>query len=216
MSLNNIELPDFVLTELYRNSLIATDTPAIAADTTPKAVGIPPVAAIPPAVAADKPVAADKQVPAKKDSPGAAGIHTAASPGASSPYKFLGDNRKNITIVVQSPGVAFLPDHQLAFLTKMLEACRMNIGDTAIVNHAVTPVAIDALKQQLKPSVVLLFGMQPVIIKLPVDFPQFNIQDYDQCTYLYSSSLDELVREGAESKILKSKLWVCLKTLFGV
>jgi hypothetical protein len=58
--------------------------------------------------------------------------------------------------------------------------------------------------------------MEPVDIRLPMNFPAFKIQDYDGCTYLCSSSLEELVRPGDESKLLKSKLWVCLKTIFGI
>jgi hypothetical protein len=131
-------------------------------------------------------------------------------------YKFLGKNGKKITIVVQSPGVAFLPDNQLAFLTKILEACRMNIGDVAIVNTATTPVNIGALRQQLEPAVVLLFGLEPTSIKLPINFPVFKIQPYDSCSYLSAPPLTQLVRQSEESKLLKSKLWVCLKSLFNV
>ena len=98
----------------------------------------------------------------------------------------------------------------------MLEACRMNIGDVAIVNQAVSPANITAIKQQLQPSFMLLFGIQPVDIKLPINFPLFKIQTYDQCTYLYASSLNELVSVSDESKVLKGKLWGCLKTMFEI
>jgi len=49
-----------------------------------------------------------------------------------------------------------------------------------------------------------------------MEFPVFKIQAYDQCTYLTAPSLEELVRPGDEGKLLKSKLWVCLKTLFEI
>lgn len=73
-------------------------------------------------------------------------------------YKFLGKNHRRISIIVDSPGAAFLPDPQLEFLTKILEACRMNIGDVAIVNHHTAPVAITPLRQQLQPQNVLLIN----------------------------------------------------------
>lgn len=95
-----------------------------------------------------------------------------AEPGS---YKFLGNNRKHIAIIVHSPGTPFLPDDQLSFLTKILEACRMNIGDIAIVNAAATSVAITELRQQLSPTAVLLFGLEPVAIKLPINFPVFRL-----------------------------------------
>ena len=186
MSLNNIQLKGFVVSELYRDNLLASET----ADTAPA-----------PAVAAPTPV----KRPATPE--------PEASPSG---YKVLGNNKRRISIVVNAPGALFLPDDQLNVLTRMLEACRMNMGDVAIVNHAAAPVAIGALKQQLQPSFVLLFGPTPPDIGLPMDFPVFKIQPYDQCTYLTAPSLAELVRPGEESKLLKSKLWGCLKTLFGI
>ena len=46
-------------------------------------------------------------------------------------YKFLGNNQKQITFVVQSHDVVFVEEKHLSFITKMLEACKMNIGDIA-------------------------------------------------------------------------------------
>jgi hypothetical protein len=137
-------------------------------------------------------------------------------PAATPPLRYLGNNRRNITLLVNSPNTAFLPDDQLAFLTKILEACRMTIADVAIVNQATTPVTIAALQQQLTPAIILLFGMEPIAIRLPINFPVFKIQTYDQCTYLSAPALDQLVLPSEEGKLLKSKLWVTLKTLFGV
>lgn len=134
----------------------------------------------------------------------------------SAPYKTLGNHRRNITILVNAPGSPFLPDNQLSFLTKILEACRLNMGDVAIVNHASAPVNITALRAQLQPSVILLFGLEPTTIRLPINFPVFKLQPYDQCTYLSAPALDLLVQTSEESKLLKSKLWLCLKSIFDV
>jgi hypothetical protein len=130
-------------------------------------------------------------------------------------YKFLGNNQKKITILVESAETAFLPDDQLAFLTKMLEACKMNIGDVAIVNQAASRVDISGLKR-LSPQKLLLFGPAPADIGLPINFPLFKIQPYDQCNFLWVPSLAQLVLPGEESKLLKTKLWVCLRQLFEV
>ncbi|HVU55999.1 MAG TPA: hypothetical protein VHD83_13135 [Puia sp.] len=190
MNLDNIQLKDLVVSELYRDNLLASEAERETAGHTRPATP-PPVAA---------PVAT---VPV-----------TAAPP--SSGYKFLGNNSRKISIIVQAPGTPFLPDDQLVVLTRMLDACKMNIGDVAIVNHAATPVVIGDLKQQLQPVFVLLFGPTPQAIGLPMNFPVFKIQPYDQCTYLTAPSLEELARPGDESKLLKSKLWVCLKTMFEI
>jgi len=92
----------------------------------------------------------------------------------------------------------------------------MNIGDVAIVNHHTAPVLITPLRRQLQPVHILLFGVDPTTIRLPINFPEFKLQPYDQCTYLSAPALQQLVGNSAESKLLKSKLWVCLKTLFDV
>ena len=243
MSLNNIEIPDIVITELYRDNLLGSTVKSPAINRRPATTIQPAVTprsatateAIQPARPSDiaeqpiVPTPPPTTTPAAPASPvSTSTIPPAAPPPAasSSPaaiqapsgpvYKSLGNNRKQITIIVQSPGIAFLPDDQLTVLTRMLEACRMNMGDVAIVNHASEPVVIQSLRQQLNPAIILLFGIQPVDIGLPINFPVFKIQAYDDCTYLYSPSLAELLPPTEESKLLKSKLWVCLKTLFGI
>ena len=152
-----------------------------------------------------------------------AGTPAKSPPGDTAPkkeqapgYKFLGNNQRRVSIIVQAKDAVFVPEPQLAFLTKMLEACRMNIGDVAIVNHDSTPVIIAALKNQLHPDFVLLFGVSPTDIQLPLSFPQFKTQSFDGSTYLYVPSLGEIDQPGEESRAMKTKLWGCLRTLFGL
>ncbi|MES1221482.1 MAG: hypothetical protein ABUT20_38640, partial [Bacteroidota bacterium] len=118
--------------------------------------------------------------------------------------------------IVQEEHVAYITETHLNFISKILSACKMNIADVAIVNHFAKPVVIGELKKQLEPAVVLLFGPEPVQIKLPISFPQFKSQAYDGSTYLYSPSLNELAQDSEEGKLLKSKLWVCLRKIFEV
>jgi hypothetical protein len=131
-------------------------------------------------------------------------------------YKFLGNNQRQVAIVVDFDDETFLPDQHLQFLTKLLEACKLNLGDVAIVNHAKKAVDINLLKEQLRPSIVLLFGVEPVTIKLPLNFPHFKDQAFAGISYLYTPALETLNIETEEGKLLKSKLWVCLRKLFKV
>ena len=145
------------------------------------------------------------------------GANSAAAATANPPpLKYLGNNRRHITIVVQSSGSPFLPDDQLTVLTKILEACHMTLADVAIVNHAKTPAAIADIRQHLQPKTVLLFGPEPSAIRLPINFPAFKPIDYDACKFLSAPGLDQFVPSTKESNVLKSKLWVCLKTIFEV
>jgi hypothetical protein len=205
MDINNIQLSSLAVGEWYKDALLASPGAPQAAEgpgaPVPASRPIPPSAPTPPTPSP----AQITPLPAKTPDP--------AEPAS---YKFLGNNRRNVAIIVHSPGTPFLPDNQLSFLTKILEACRMNIGDIAIVNAATASVAIAGLRQQLNPTAVLLFGLEPVAIKLPINFPIFRLQPYDACTYLSAPALSQLVQNSEESKLLKSKLWVCLKTLFNV
>ena len=179
MSLNDIQLPGFLIEEWYSDKLIISSP-------VPPAPGLPPSAAPPP------------------------------SSSVPSPLKSLGNNRRHITILVHAPGSPFLPDNQLAFLTKILEACRLTLADVAIVNNASTETNITTVKEQLAPKTVLLFGPEPSALRLPINFPPFKPLAYDGCTYLSSPGLDQLVSNTEESKLLKSKLWICLQTIFDV
>jgi hypothetical protein len=191
MSINNVQLSTLVIGEWYKDALLPSpDAPQAAEGPVPPVPSSPAQTTPPPAKTPD--------------------------PAEPAPYKFLGNNRRNVAVIVHSPGTPFLPDNQLSFLTKILEACRMNIGDIAIVNAASASVVITELRQQLNPTAVLLFGLEPVAIKLPINFPVFRLQPYDACTYLSAPALSQLVQNSEESKLLKSKLWVCLKTLFNV
>jgi hypothetical protein len=131
-------------------------------------------------------------------------------------YKFLGNNQKQLTFVVRTNDGVFIADKHLSFISKLLEACKMSIADIAIVNHAKTPVNVHLLKKQLEPRILILFGLESVDIKLPFNFPQFKTQIYDGCTYLCVPSLNEIDADTQESKLLKSKLWVCLRNLFDI
>jgi hypothetical protein len=260
MSLNTIQLQEFIVGELYKENLLAAKSAASAdggqslapagangavhnsqpptssnsAQSQPAALAPPTQPAAPttqpsipssPAKPSLGSIAAtmSQTAVAKTPSPVTAQQPTAPptaapqpTPETSAPYKTLGNHRRKITILVNAPGSPFLPDNQLSFLTKILEACRLNMGDVAIVNHAPAPVNITALRAQLQPSVILLFGLEPTTIRLPINFPVFKLQLYDQCTYLSAPALDLLVQTSEESKLLKSKLWLCLKSLFEV
>ena len=199
MSLTNIILPGFVIADLYRNSLIqpeggALPQPEVAnvkAETPSLSVGRNEERPAEP-VAVAKPV--------KKEEPVA--------------YKTLGNNKQQITVVVNCPNDAYVPEADLAFLTKMLSACKLNMADVAIVNYASAPIAIDRLKTQLQPKTLLLLGVEPGDIQLPISFPAFKEQPYAGTTYLFTPALSQLNQETEDAKVLKRQLWDCLKRMF--
>ncbi|MBO9201349.1 MULTISPECIES: hypothetical protein [Niastella] len=211
MSLTNIHLPGFVIADLYRNSLMQPS----AADfgTVPQAM---PEAPLPQRETKpetpSQPVGKEeeKSIPVAEPLTAAKPVHT-AEPVV---YKTLGNNKQQITVVVNCTNDVYVPEADLAFLTKMLGACKLNMADVAIVNHATAPVAIEKLKAQLQPKSLLLFGVEPGDIQLPINFPPFKEQPYAGTTYLYTPALSLLNQETEEAKLLKRKLWDCLKRMF--
>ncbi|MDX2047332.1 MAG: hypothetical protein SFU87_11130 [Chitinophagaceae bacterium] len=129
------------------------------------------------------------------------------------PILYLGNNKKQILLLVQNPGHAFLPDKTLEFLTGILSACKFSLQDIALVNlsHAGENTYLQ-LVHHFRPAVCLLLGVAPSQIELPIHFPHFQVQQYNGVSYLSSPPLESL----AEDKLLKSKLWLCLKQIFSL
>jgi hypothetical protein len=136
-----------------------------------------------------------------------------AAPVSKDEILFLGENRKNILVAVNNNNVDFLPGDESAFLTNMLAACKLSIADTAIVNlRNINNPSYKLFFEKFKSNVVLLFGTDPAMLNLPVSFPEFQVQSFNNCTFLFTPSLKEI----QEDKVLKSKLWVCLRRIFNV
>ncbi len=126
--------------------------------------------------------------------------------------KFLGENRKNILVVVDCQDAVHLPDDDLQLLVNMLTACNLGLGDVAVLNRHGHAAPYKTFTEELKSRVVLLFGVEPSSFGLPMSFPHFQVQPFTGVSFLYSPSLKEL----REDKVLKSKLWVTLKRLFNI
>ena len=151
----------------------------------------------------------------RANSPGTAGV-ASLMPGsaqAATPELpgMLGQFRQKILILVRYPDIPHLPDAPLAFLLSILSACKLGIADVGIVN--VSPVdSYRHLQTTYKPRVMLLCGIAPQSLEMPLDFPQFQVQPFDNCTFLFSPALEEIEND----KVLKSKLWVCLRKVFNL
>ncbi|HZH01155.1 MAG TPA: hypothetical protein VEY32_08735 [Flavisolibacter sp.] len=124
---------------------------------------------------------------------------------------FLGNNEKQVLIVVNNQDAAFLTDEELAFLTKVLGACGLCMADVAIINwNNLFPKNYKSIIQDLSSKTVLLFDIDADTFGLPIRFPHFQIQRFDQCTYLQVPSLSQIEQDV----ITKKELWTSLKTLF--
>ncbi len=126
---------------------------------------------------------------------------------------YLGENQKNILIVVDYADAVYLPDEELGFLTSMLTACKLSMADVAIINrYSNKDTGYKEMIKQFNSRTVFLFGVDPLSFGLPLDFPHFQVQSFANTTFLYSPALEESKKDS----LLKSKLWVCLRKIFGI
>lgn len=127
-------------------------------------------------------------------------------------WRYLGDYKKGILIIVRYNNEPYLPDQQLNFLASVLNACKLNLGDVAILNIAHGPFSHKDLREKFKSRFTILFGLTPEEFEMPLSFPEFQVQAFNNCTFLHTPVIEALEAD----KVLKSKLWVCLKKMFGV
>ena len=128
-------------------------------------------------------------------------------------WKWLGDNQKQVLIIVENNVYPFLPDEEFSFLTGILSACKLNLADVVIINR--DPVKHADYKELISffsSRIVILFDISPSTFGLPMEFPHYQIQPFANTSYLYAPSLKKLETDKEE----KRKLWTSLKRLFNI
>jgi len=129
---------------------------------------------------------------------------------------YLGTNKKYITLVVNEKEAVYLKDESLQFLSAILGACKLNLGDVAIVNYEKDPLSYAALKEKLSPQFLLLFDVSAKQINLPFTVPFYQVQQYDNCQLLFAPSLETMLGNTQDAKLEKSRLWLSLKKMFSI
>ena len=181
-------LSDFVLASLYPNSLVIIDGKDAASKPDDKGRDLP--------VANKENVQNDNAIWDKKF--------------------WLGDNAKNILLLVDDPNNVYISDQNLDFLGKILAACQFNLSDVALVNLARTPVRIEILEEKITPKYMLFFHCKQSQIGLKDDLKPYQPDRKNGCTYLMTSSLSKMNDGTLESKQEKQRFWISLKQIFGI
>jgi DNA polymerase III psi subunit len=126
---------------------------------------------------------------------------------------YLGNNRKNILVIVNDDRVNYLTDEELTFFTKVLNACELGLDDVAIINWSrLQQKDYQLLLDELNSKTVLLFNLTPIEFGLPLHFPPFQTQEFDRRIYLQAPSLGSIEQDVAAKK----QLWNSLKKLFAI
>jgi hypothetical protein len=132
-----------------------------------------------------------------------------ASPPAS--IGMMGENRKGIIIAVDYPDAATIRENELAFLLNILNACRLGLRDVLIVNlHGVPMTDRQQIHRKYPAEILIMFGLTPADLSLPVRFPEYQRQSFDGVQYLAAHPLERLEQDPQGKK----QLWACLKALF--
>jgi len=101
---------------------------------------------------------------------------------------------------------------QLTLLNSILIACKINQDDVKIVHFVKEKTDYKSISNQFKPSFVLLFGTTPTEFGLPLMFPYFQLQLFDNITYISSPALDRIENDKPQ----KINLWNALKQAFSL
>lgn len=71
--------------------------------------------------------------------------------------------------------------------------------DIALINFSKNPSLLyEGLTEQLNAEKIFLFGVDPELLGLPLQFPHYQIQQFNNQVYLSSVSLTELQNDKAE------------------
>ncbi|MFN8251965.1 MAG: hypothetical protein U0V75_08805 [Ferruginibacter sp.] len=125
---------------------------------------------------------------------------------------FLGNNQKSICIAVNDKDALYLSDELLNFLLGILSACKLSMADVALINAAKNNFSYRDVQEQFHAVTVLLFGIQPGQLQLPMQFPYYQLQKFNNQVYLAAPDLQNLQQDKAE----KTKLWNSLKQVFNL
>ena len=120
--------------------------------------------------------------------------------------------KRNILVVVHSSEIT-LNGKQALFLQSILNACKLEANTVNIISTS-SPQFGD-YKQLISifgAEKCLLFGLEPSAIQLPMNFPTFQIQSYQNQQYIWAPSLEELEND----KTKKITLWNSLQKIFQI
>jgi hypothetical protein len=183
MSFNKVLLPNFIIADLYKDSLVITHN--------------------------------ERKSPLSESIPN----NKSNEPIEPSPLQpnFLGSNLKKITIIINDNKAVYLRDEWLEFLINILAACKLAIADVAIINITQhSEINISSIKKISEPKFVLLFDISTTQIGMPLLVPEYQVQNFDNCTFLVSASLSKMLGSGELVKAEKTKLWNSLKRMFSL
>jgi len=149
----------------------------------------------------------------KKNLVGSKETQKSVKPSTMKVFSTLGNNDKNILILVNENDSMYLADAEFQFLTGILTACKLTMNDVAILNiQKNNSVNYMNVRESLNPDFIIMFDVSPDNFSLPLNFPFYQIQQYNQQIYLTAPKLSFIAHDKSE----KLKLWNALRQIFRI
>ncbi len=123
---------------------------------------------------------------------------------------FLNGSDKDIFLFINNIAVPLLEEDQLNFLSSILSSCKLNLADVAIVG--LNKLTEHETFEFFKASKIIAFGIKASAIGLPFSVPEFQVQLYNNQTYVFVPELNLIQKETD----LKQKFWKSLKEVFSI
>jgi hypothetical protein len=125
-------------------------------------------------------------------------------------FSYKGKNQKRLLWLVSDKEHSYLSDDAFRFLIQVLEACKLNLDDIALVNLHNCTESFEELVAALKPLSILASNVSPSFLSSKQELYTILSKDGYQ---LFTTAKLELVKDD---KVQKSKLWLGLKQILGI
>lgn len=123
----------------------------------------------------------------------------------------IGDNQQRILILIKDNSVQVIADGDLTVLNRILAACKLSLRDVALLNiNGLENIGYESVFNQFQAQTVLLLGVAPSDVDLPVNFPLYNIYQFSKIKMIAAPDLPSI----EANKEIKKSLWVSLQKLF--
>ena len=194
--LQNIKLPDFLITDWYKSHLIETEVPTVAK---PVVSNNTPIVPVVPAVTVQATI------------PAVTALHEPVEVAW-----YTGENKKHVTIIINQDSTTVISTEWSTFLTSVLSACKLTLNDVVIVNTHKKTINYSQIITQFKSQYLIVFDVAPSLIGIPAAIPNYDIRVNDNCSFVFSESISLMLNNTADAKQVKMRLWTSLKKLFNV
>ncbi len=132
------------------------------------------------------------------------------TPGKTVGTGITGKNKKQFVWVVNEADYPFLSNEDFQFLSEVVNACKMNMDDIALMNIAQNKMDFEQTIAELQPKILIASFLDRNWI--PENKEAYTLQQ-EETFQLYITEELQVIRND---KVKKSKLWLALKQMLGL